>query len=70
MELADIVGDEREATGHCLPGDEQVIRPDGRSLTFKFRANVRGGFRSGTVQRQFDDGGNEALDFLPILRRS
>src|ERR1035441_1646703 len=67
LELADVVGDEREATGQGLAGNKQVIMPDRGSLTLQRRANVRGGFGSGTVQWQFDDGGNEALDFLPLL---
>lgn len=69
LELADVVCDERETAGQSLSGDEQVIRPDGCAMTFEFRANVRGGFRSGTVQRQFNDGRDEPLDFLPLLRR-
>jgi hypothetical protein len=54
---------EREAAGDCLSGDEQIIRPDGRALSFQFRADVRGGFRTRTVERHFNDGGNESLGF-------
>ena len=69
LKLANVVGDEDEATGDGLPRDEQVIRPDGCALTLQFRANVRGGFRARAVERQFNDGGNKLRDLLPFFCR-
>jgi len=69
LEFARIVGDECQTAGHGLPGYEQVIRPNGRAQTLQFRANVRGGFRARTIERHFNDGGNESLDLPSFFRR-
>jgi hypothetical protein len=69
LEFLNVVRHQRQASGEGVTGDEQIVRPDGLALPFQVGSNPSSRFRGGAVQRKFDDGGDEALDFLPLPGR-
>ena len=65
LKFLNVVRHQRETAGERLARDEQIVRADGSALPFQVGANPRGGFRRHPIQREFDDGGDKSLDFLP-----
>ncbi len=46
--------------------DEKIIRADRLTQTLQVPSQPGSGFRRCVVERKFDNGGNEALDFLSL----
>jgi hypothetical protein len=69
LELLGVARHQGQATGEGLSCNEQVIRADGQAHSFQFGADARGRFRCYAVQWEFDDGGDELLDFLTLFGR-
>ena len=67
LEFLNVVRHKRQSTGNRLSGNEQIVRADGLAAPFQVTANPGRCFRRRAIQRQFDDGGNEARDFVPFL---
>jgi hypothetical protein len=46
--------------------DEKIVRADGLAVPLQAGLNPCGGFRRRPIQREFNDGGHESLDFLSL----
>ncbi len=69
LEFLNVVRHQRQAGSEGFACDEQIVRPDGLAPSFQVGSNPSSPLRCGAAKREFDDGGNEAFDFLALFRR-
>lgn len=69
LEFLNIVRHKRQPAGERLSRNEQIVRTNGLTAPFQVGTNPGCRFRRCAIQRELDDGGNEALDLLPFFGR-